>query len=118
MVHFIRPYSKAERQPKIKISSTALPVEEATKFLGLWWDSRLTFQRHIAELKNQCKEALNLMRVVAHTKWGGDRDTLLLLYRALVRSKLDYGCIVYGTASASNLQRLDSIQNTGLRLAL
>ena len=41
-----------------------------------------------------------------------------MLYRTIVRSKLDYGCIVYGTASNTNLQQLDSIHNAGLRLAL
>ena len=64
------------------------------------------------------REALNLIRVVAHLKWEGDRDTLLMLYRTIVRSKLDYGCIVYGTASNTNLWQLDSIHNAGLRLAL
>ena len=29
----------------------------------------------------------------------------------------DYGCIVYGTASNTNLQQLDSIHNSGLELA-
>ena len=70
------------------------------------------------ELKKKCRDALNLLRVVAHTKWGGDRDSLLMLYRALVRSKLDYGCIVYGSASITSLKKLDSIHNSGLRLAL
>ena len=41
-----------------------------------------------------------------------------MLYRAIVRAKLDYGCIVYSTASNTNLWQLDSIHNTGLRLAL
>ena len=41
-----------------------------------------------------------------------------MLYRTIVRSKLDYGCIVYGTASNTNLRQLDSIHNAGLRLAL
>ena len=36
----------------------------------------------------------------------------------LLRSKFDYGCIVYGTASNTNLRQLDSIHNFGLRLAL
>ena len=106
------------RPPAIRIGYTFLPVEESTKFLGLWWDSRLSFKKHISVLKTQCREALNLIRVVAHLKWGGDRDTLLMLYRAIVRSKLDYGCIVYGTASDTNLRQLDSIHNSGLRLAL
>ena len=40
-----------------------------------------------------------------------------MLYRAIVRSKLDYGCIVYGTASITNLRQWDIIDNSGLRLA-
>ena len=93
-------------------------MEESTKFLGQWCDSRLSFKKHISVLQTQCREALNLIRVVAHLKWGGDRDTLLMLYRAIVRSKLDYGCIVYGTASNTNLRQLDSIHNSRLRLPL
>ena len=41
-----------------------------------------------------------------------------MLYRTIVRSKLDYVCIVYGTASNTNLRQIDSIHNAGLRLAL
>ena len=85
---------------------------------GLWWDLHLSFKKHIRALKTECKETLNLIRVVTHLKWGGDRDTLLMLYRAIVWSKLDYGCIVYGTASNTDLRQLDSIHNAGVRLAL
>ena len=45
-------------------------------------------------------------------------EVLLHLYQALVRSKLDYGCIVYGSSAKSNLEMLDPIHNAGLRLAL
>ena len=51
-----------------------------------------------------------------NTNWGGDRSVLLNLYRSLVRSKLDYGSIVYGFAQKSYLKCLDTIQD--LRLAL
>ena len=88
------------------------------KLLVLWWDSHLSFKKLISLVKTLCKDALNLIRVVADLKWGGDRDTLLMLYRAIVRSKLGYGCIVYGTASTTDLRQLDSIHNSGLRLAL
>ena len=118
VIHFTAPWSRAQRPPIVRIGGALLPVEESTKFLGLWWDLRLSFKKHISVLKTQCKEALNLIRVVAHLKWGGDRDTLLMLYRAIVRSKFDYGCIVYGTASNTNLRQLDNIHNSGLRLAL
>ena len=60
---------------------------------------------------------MNLLRVVAHTDWGADRKILLNLYRTIVRSKLDYGCIVYGSARPSYLKILDTIHHQGIRLA-
>ena len=52
--------------------------------------------------------------------WGADRKVLLKLYtcRSLFRTKLDYGCIVYGSARLSYLRKMDSLHNQGLRLAL
>ena len=41
---------------------------------------------------------------------------MLRVYRAIIRSKLDYGCFLYGTASRSSLQLLDSIHNAAIRL--
>ena len=118
VIHFTVPRSKVQKPSVIRIVDTFLPVEESTKFFGLWLDSPLSFKKHISVLKTQCKEALHLIRVVAHLKWGGNRDTLLMLYRAIVWSKLDYDFIVYGTTSNTNLRQLDSIHNSGLRLAL
>ena len=68
--------------------------------------------------KAKCLKALNLLKVLSHTSWGADQTTLLKLYWSLVRSKLDYGCIIYGSARKSYLQMLDPIHNQGLRLAL
>ena len=72
----------------------------------------------LKKLKAKCQKALNLLRVVAHTDWGADRKILLDLYITIVRSKLDYGCIVYGSARPSYLKTLDTIHHQGIRLAL
>jgi len=53
-----------------------------------------------------------------HTSWGADQETLLHWYRSLIRSKLDYGCTVYGSACDSYLRMLDPIQKHALRLSL
>ena len=82
------------------------------------WDTKLTFEPHIKYLKARCQKSLNLLKVLSRTEWGADRTTLLKLYRSLVRSKLDYGCIVYGLASKTALAKLDPVQNKGLRLSL
>ena len=59
------------------------------------------------------KKALKALNIL---KWGADRKVMVRLYRSLIRSKLDYGCTVYGSARKSYLQMLDPIHNQGLRL--
>ena len=49
---------------------------------------------------------------------GSRQKKIFNLYRTIVRSKLDYGCIVYGSARPSYLQTLDTIHHQGIRLAL
>ena len=73
---------------------------------------------HIKYLKARCQKSLNILKVLSRTEWGADRTKLLKLYRSLVRSKLDYGCIVYGSASKTALAKLDPVHNQGLRLSL
>ena len=41
-----------------------------------------------------------------------------MLYRSLIRSKLDYGCIVYGLAKPSYLKILDPIVHQALGICL
>ena len=80
--------------------------------------SMFDFVPHLCYFRQKCRKALNLLRVVAHAKWGSDETTLLHLYRSLIRSKLDYGTIIYGSPTKSYLRRLDPIQNQALRLCL
>ena len=42
---------------------------------------------------------------------------MLRIYRAVVRSKLNYGCTIYSAAKDHVLQKLDPIHNAGIRLA-
>jgi len=95
-----------------------IPVVDEAKFLAVIFDNKLSFLPHIRQLKNKCTKTLNLLCVLAHTTWEADQETLLHLYRSLIRSKLDYDCVVYGSARKSYLQMLDPIQNHALRLCL
>ncbi|GFY29919.1 probable RNA-directed DNA polymerase from transposon X-element [Trichonephila clavipes] len=42
--------------------------------------------------------------------------SLLRVYQVLILSRLDYGCVVYGSARASVLKRLDTIHHSALRI--
>ncbi len=68
-------------------------------------------------LTTRCVSPLNLLRMLNGTSWGADRTTLLRLYRSLIRSVLDYGSEVYGSAAPSTLRPINSIHHAGIRLA-
>ena len=104
--------------PVLKLDNDPIQFVKEAKFLGLIWDTKLTFEPHIKYLKARCQKSLNILKVLSRTEWGADQTTLLKLYRSLVRSKLDYGCIVYGSASKVALAKLDPVHNQGLRLSL
>jgi len=116
-VHFCNK-RKLHLDPVLKIYGHEIPVVEQVKFLGLIFDQKLNFKAHIDYLRVKCQKSLNLLRVVSKMDWGADRKVLLRLYRSLIRSKLDYGCIVYGSARKSYLKKLETIQNQALRICL
>ena len=109
---------KAHNDPVLTLDGTPILAVEENKFLGVVFDRKLSFIPHIKQLKAKCQKALNLLRVVSHTDLGADRKILLHLYRTIIRSKLDYGSIIYGSARKSYLETLDPIHHQGLRLAL
>ncbi|GFO29714.1 Pol-like protein [Plakobranchus ocellatus] len=82
-------------EPALHLDGQPILVKGEAKSLGVVFDSKLNISSHVKYLKKKCLKALNLLRVVGHTDWGADRATLLKLYRTLVRSKLDYGSVIF-----------------------
>jgi len=58
------------------------------------------------------------MRAIAGKEWGAERESVLTIYQALIRSIIDYGCMIYGSASETLLRRLDRIQYRALWICL
>ena len=115
-VHFCRR-RRVCPDMSVKLHGEPIPVQPEVKFLGMTMDSRLTYKSHLKLLRDRCFKALNILKCVARTYYGADRSTLLLLYRSLVRSRIDYGCFIYDNASDSAKRTLDTVHHTALRIA-
>ena len=109
---------KCKDNPSLTIDGSAIPLVAEARFLRLIFDRKLSFIPHLRDLRTRCRKSLDALKIVANSDWGADRKTLLTLYRALVRSKLDYGLIVYGSARPSYLKMLDSVHHSALRICL
>lgn len=86
-------------------------------FLGVIFEEKHKWKKHIEMAKVKGIQALNIMKILSSKEYSSDRKVLLNLYKMFVRSKIEYGSIVYNSATASLLKKLDVVQNLGIRLA-
>ena len=82
------------------------------------FDQKLTWEHHIKNLILSCQKGLNLLKILSNKSWGADTTVLLKIYRSIIRSKIDYGCIAYNSATNTILKKLDTVQNSALRISL
>ena len=118
-MHFCQ-IRKRHYQPILTLNGSEIPITQQYKFLGITLDPKLSFIPHIKQLRIKYYKTIQLLRTIAHTDWGADKKkkTLTKLYGCLIRSKLDYGCFIYGTARKSYLRELETIHHLGLRIAV
>jgi len=100
----------------LKIDQKQIKMDNKVKFLGVIFDSKLTWKQHIDYIIEKCKKRLNLLRAISGYGWGACKKTLLTIYKALIRSILDYGDVAYSSACKSSLDKLSCIQTEALRL--
>jgi len=113
--------SKPRRgQTPLTVELRGQVIEEVNslKILGLTFDKRLTWKTHVKNAKIKAKQRLNIIRCLAGTTWGADREVLLKAHHAIILSALRYGETAYGSASESILKALEPIHNQGLRIAI
>jgi len=58
------------------------------------------------------------MKMISHTTWGGDEETLIKIHRHLIRAKMDYGATIYQSAKSHHKRIIDSTINSSLRFAI
>jgi ribonuclease HI len=107
-------------RPPLKLELEGHTIEEVPilRILGLTFDMKLLWKTHIKDVKARAKKRINILRCLAGTEWGADRDVLLRAHHAIVLSALRYGETAYGSACKSLLDQLESIHNTGTAIAI
>lgn len=98
------------------LNNQQLTQSTNVKFLGMIFDQALTWHDHIDYLIARCQKRINILKLLTGSKWGADKQTMVILYKTLIRPILDYGCGIYNSASLSLKNKLDVIQSQCLRL--
>jgi ribonuclease HI len=83
--------------------------------LGIIIDDKITWKPHIDNLIT-CNKALNIIKATCHKWCGADPACARNLYKALVRSGLEYGGCLISSASDTQWLRIERMQSRALRL--
>jgi hypothetical protein len=88
------------------------------KLLVVLLDYKLLWVPHIKQFIKSCMPVKNLFKVLAKTKSGPTVPILIRLFKSLDQSRIDYGLIAYGHSSKNNLDSIDRMPRSILRIIL
>lgn len=102
----------------IQIDNVKIKTEPYQKYLGMWMDHKLKFKKHITETVFKIRKKTNILKMLSKKNGGAHPQVMLQINKSLVRSHIDYGISIYGSACKTDLNRIQVAQNVGLRLSL
>ena len=107
--------SKDAQSTLIHMGGVPLSIERNLRFLGVYFDQKLSFAYHIDQLMTKCNQRMWMIK--QYCKYFSRRD-VLEMYHLWIRSLLDYACVVYNMAAERDLTKIDSFQRKCLRVLL
>ena len=81
-------------------------------------DPSLSFHKHCNYMSDKIDKRNNMLKALAGSSWGQDKETLLLTNNALGKSITSYDAPIWSTnATYSSFKKMQTTQNAALRTA-
>jgi len=95
------------------LNKLSLTHNDTIKNLGVIYDSKLSFNKHVDYVRNKSFMKLGLLKRICIDFY--DSSALKTLYFSLVRSQIEYATLIWHTDNIVQNTSLSSIQNNFLR---
>lgn len=97
----------------LKLEGDLLNETHEAKYLGITFDTKLTWKKHIENICTKIETKLPLLKRLAGKKWGCSTQTLNTFYQMYMKPILQYCEEILIT---TNVEKLNKLQNQILRL--
>ena len=77
--------------PAVTVGGIDIPLDKNPKLLGLRLDPSVTFGPHASQTARKANSRLNVIRALASTSFGQDKECLIITFKSLIRPFFDYG---------------------------
>ena len=109
---------QAKTHPRILIEDSQLLLTQCPKILGVYLDTSLSFNKHSGYVAERVSSRNNILKALAGTSWGQQKETLLMTYKAVGRLIINYAAPVWSTnLRDTNYRNIQYTQNETLRIA-
>lgn len=102
--------------PQIQLNGQMIPQYEEVKYLGMHLDRRLTWAKHIWNLRKRLGLKLRDLYWMMNKQSCLSLENKLLLYKCILKPIWTYGLQLWGSASNSNIEKIQRFQSKVLRM--
>jgi hypothetical protein len=88
--------------PQVTINNMQIPVQTEVKYLGLYLDQKLTWQKHVKTKRQKLNLKLREMTWLLGRKSKLSMENKLLLYKCIMKPLWAYGIQLWGCTKPSN----------------
>ena len=81
VIIFPRSILARKTEPNLKLFGETLKVYPQVKFIGITFDSQLSFKKHFEDMLGYCNARYHHLRLLANKKWGPSPSTLIQIYK-------------------------------------
>ena len=81
VIIFSRSLLARKAELNLTLYGEPLKIYPQVKFLGIIFDSKLTFQKHFEDVLECCNHRYHRLRLLANKKWGPSPATLIQIYK-------------------------------------
>ena len=119
-------FSKCPRHKKeveenglsIKVFGESVNSVPEAEYLGVIFDSRLTWEPQTKKILSKSFKSLNLLRLISSLARRHRPDNLLKIYNSTIRSIFEYSSLCITNAAETHIEKIQIVQNQALRLVL
>lgn len=104
--------------PTLICNNEIIPIRNTVKFLGVYFDTKLSGVQHFNFILQKSEKCVNVIRSLSGVWWGSHPYCQKLLYNAIIRSHFDYGSFIFEPCNKIPLNNLNLLQAKCLRIII
>ena len=116
--HILLVQTRKKNRTQPKTVWDTLKVYPQLKFLGITFDSQLTFKQHFENVLDRCNTRYHRLKLLADKNWGPSASTSIQIYKQCVRPISEHGSLSTITISDNIISKIQWLQDKFIQLSL